>query len=290
MNEQIEKNELSLWLSTYGLLTAEQMLESYGIKLDHDDLKRAINNPDCFYHKILLVPFKNIFNGIIFQQVHDYQVYIQKVFIDYYLSGETSKENESPGASTREDLEAEHNRLIEMNNLFHQEEADQAALFSESQNYLSEHLKVWFKALLLILTEAKNNLAANGIEVSDQLLLSCFNLLIICEKNGTLGNEDWQLMEQRFGQKIPDTLRAEFLKVIGSIDASYASLREGLELFIDRGKAIGINVRRFRSDFYDLILRVNELIRLLPEYTFDQVQDEKNRSSLYFDTRIGEST
>lgn len=288
MSEQIEKNELTMWLSTYGLLTAEQLLESCGIILQHDDLIRALNNPSCFYHKILLVPLKNIFNGIIFQQVHDYQVYVQKVFIDYYLSGETTKEEDSPGAATRGDLEDEHKKLIDMNTAYHQEEANQVALLAECQTYLINYIKGWSQDFLSFLKGIKDRFKSEGIEVDDQVLLHATNLLIICEKNGSLTGADWALIEKRFGQKLPETLRAQLLKVLSNVDSSYEALQQGLELYIERAREISVNVRQFRADFQVLIIRVNELIRLLPDYVFDVALDDKNRSTLYFDARIGE--
>ena len=46
--EQVE-NELSIWLSTYGLITAERILERFQIHLHHEDLLSAIKNPKSFY-------------------------------------------------------------------------------------------------------------------------------------------------------------------------------------------------------------------------------------------------
>src|SRR5947209_7982025 len=100
MNEKhiATQTEIAAWCSTYGLVTAQRLLELYKIKLDPDDLKQALKMPSSFYHGLLKIPMRNVFTGIIWQQARDYQIYAQKLFIDYLLSGETNKEEETPGA------------------------------------------------------------------------------------------------------------------------------------------------------------------------------------------------
>ena len=97
--EQITEPDLSTWFSTYGILTAERVLERFNIRLRYDELLTAVKNPMSVYYMLLRVPIKNVFNGIILQQAHDYQVYAQKLFVDYGLSEETMQSEESPGAA-----------------------------------------------------------------------------------------------------------------------------------------------------------------------------------------------
>ena len=51
---------------------------------------------------------------------------------------------------------------------------------------------------------------------------------------------------------------------------------------------ISVQARSYRSQFFDTIIRVTELMKLLPEYKIDPVQDAINRETLYFDKTIGE--
>src|SRR3990167_11385740 len=91
---QPENEGLSLWLSTYALMTAERLLEHYKIKyihLSHYDLIRALHNPDSLFYRVLQIPFKEVFNGIILQHAKDYQAYVNKTLVDYLLSGEQSR-------------------------------------------------------------------------------------------------------------------------------------------------------------------------------------------------------
>ena len=122
MSEMELGTDLSTWFSTYGLLTSQRILERFNIHLKGDELIAAMKDPGNLNYLWLKVPLKNIFNGIIFQQAHDYQVYAQKLFIDYLLSGDSAKEADSPGANTRESLEEERIKLQEMNEAFAKQE------------------------------------------------------------------------------------------------------------------------------------------------------------------------
>jgi len=54
----------------------------------------------------------------------------------------------------------------------------------------------------------------------------------------------------------------------------------------DSGK-ITQQLSEFRSQFYQLILRTQELLNLHPTYRMDETKQEKNRESLLFDASIG---
>ncbi len=133
MNEKQEQTDWSAWFSTYGLLTAERILERFNVHLPHDELIKAVKDPLSVYFTLLRVPLKNVFNGIIFQQAHDYQMYAQKLFVDYLLSGEDAKDAESPGGMTRDDLEQQRLKLIDMGEAFRKQEDAHQILIAESQ-------------------------------------------------------------------------------------------------------------------------------------------------------------
>lgn len=133
MNEKQEQTDLSAWFSTYGLLTAERILARFNIHLSHDDLIREVKDPSSIYYLLLRVPLKNVFNGIILQQARDYQLYAQKLFVDYLLSGEDAKEADSLGGNTRDDLENQRLNLIELGAAFNKQEEEHQILIAESQ-------------------------------------------------------------------------------------------------------------------------------------------------------------
>ena len=92
MSDEKLENDISQWFSTYGVITAERILGRYQIQLPQTELVAAVKNPFSFYHKLVELPIRNVLNGIVLQQANDYHIYVQKLYIDYLLSGETSKD------------------------------------------------------------------------------------------------------------------------------------------------------------------------------------------------------
>ena len=124
------------WFSTYGLLTANRILDRFKIHLSHDDLVRALKQEDNVYYPLIRVPLKNIFNGIVLEQAYDYQVYLQKLFIDYRLSDEYAKAPDSPGQSIRNDLNDIFNEVSKVIKDFSELRLNHLKLISESQAWL----------------------------------------------------------------------------------------------------------------------------------------------------------
>ena len=210
--------DLSTWFSTYGLLTSQRILERFNIHLTNDELIAAMKDPTNLNYLWLRIPLKNIMNGIIFQQTHDYQVYAQKLFIDYLLSAESGKEADSPGANTRDNLEEERKKLQELNDAFGKQELAHQTLIAESQASLIE-------------------------------------------------------MAKKFENNPAEMLRPEIEKM--------------LSVYIEKTEDMAISFRMYRSQFYDLILRVTELLQLLPDYRPDESKVLENRIPLHFDANIG---
>ena len=220
MNEKKEQQptDWSTWFPTYGVLTAERIFERFNIKLSHDELVNSVNDPQSLYFQLLRVPLKNVFNGIILRQAHDYQIYAQKLLVDYLLSGEDSKDNTAPGAATREDVEMERIKLIETGEAF------------------------------------------RTIEEAHQLL--------IAESQTTLVDLTRDLTALRLAPQTLDHRMTDFL---------------------ERAENNNINLRSYRSQFYNLILRITEFLRLITDYHIDQAKIEQNRASLEFDALIGDA-
>lgn len=147
MSGEKSENDLSHWFSTYGVITAERILNRYHINLAQIDLVAAVKSTFSFYHKVLQIPLRNVLNGIVLQQANDYHVYVQKLFIDYLLSGENSKDESSPGASTREALENARQQLLALGEEYHQKEGEHNHLISSSQNFLIKLSAEFNKAL-----------------------------------------------------------------------------------------------------------------------------------------------
>lgn len=141
MPTELKEIDNSNWTSTYSVLTADRTLGRLNVVLESHELLDAIKNPENAYFQILRVPMQNIFNGIILQQAIDYQVYAQKLYVDYLLSGEGNKDETSPGADAREALEIHRLSLVALGESFAELQLDHKMLISESQAYLKEKAK-----------------------------------------------------------------------------------------------------------------------------------------------------
>lgn len=136
MENSLIENELVKYSSTYAVLTSDRILARFGLHLSSDELAEVMKNKDSVYYQILLVPFKNVINGIVFQQAYDYQIYAQKLFVDYLVSGSGNESSETPGESVREDLEENRNKLIQLGEQFDKDSFAHKTLINKSQGEL----------------------------------------------------------------------------------------------------------------------------------------------------------
>ncbi len=138
MNNGLKEYELLDLSSTYAFLTADRILDRFGLSITQAELAAAMKNVRSVYYQLLLVPFKNIINGIVYQQAYDYQVYAQKVFVDYLVSGSGNDDPEGPGATLREDLDENRLKLVELSEQFDKDAFAHKTLINQSQGQLVE--------------------------------------------------------------------------------------------------------------------------------------------------------
>ncbi|STX29133.1 Uncharacterised protein [Legionella beliardensis] len=286
MSEQSE-NELTGWFSTYGLITAQRILERYRIKLPQEDLLCALKIPDTFYNQLLRLPFRHVFNGIIFQQAQDYQLYAQKLIIDYLLSGESGKEEGSPGTSARAELEKERQLLIDLNKDFHELELEHEKLIAGSQAILIKKAQAWHAKLMTIAKELKKELQALKIKKSETAIAQALTALL-CNFNFKDKPSDWRRAEQILGVSLGNEERAKITDKINELAAYTEDSEDNLADFAQQIASMGRRIREFRTDFYNLILRAKDIIILLPNYRRDLTQEAENKESLFFDPNLGD--
>jgi hypothetical protein len=292
MDEIVNDEQLNKWFSTYGVITAERILGKLNITLPHDELLNAIKSPFSFYHSLLRIPLKNVLNGIVLQQANDYHLYVQKLFIDYLLSGESSKSEDSQGASTRESMENERAQLVILGENFHKLQLKQNEVIAKSQHFLRTIAAEWSNAFESSLAAVNTTLKNSGFENKKSLVRQGIHqALIFCDyiKAESMGNQYLFVEEFNKELNIPLTedLKAkiitnmdEILKIIISFDAQARP-------FIEETDEMAEQARSYRTQFYDTIIRVNELIQLLPDYKINPEQDAINREPLYFDRTLG---
>ncbi|MCP0912870.1 MULTISPECIES: hypothetical protein [Legionella] len=291
MNEETKELDLSQWLSTYGILTAERILERFQIHLQQEELITTIKNPRSIYYQLLRVPLKNVFNGIILQQGHDYQVYAQKLFIDYLLSGQNDKAPEAPGATIREDIENERTTLAKLNDEFNEQELAQQKLIAESQAkliHLSRQLK---KSLQTVTAKINEVLKKHDIIKAEQTVQRAIRLGIIHGDETDLFSEKsffWTKMEEVLQVSLHKELRHESGELLKEFAAHRLEIDNILATYLEQTQEMTLSLRNYRKQFYELILRATELIKLLPDYYQDTAKQAENLAALDFDGSIGE--
>lgn len=281
-------NELSGWFSTYGLITAQRIYDRYGIHLSQDDLIHTLKTPGTFYHRLLIVPLGNVFNGIVLEQATDYQKYAQKQFIDYLLSDENAKSPDSPGANIREDLEAMRLELMERNNAFHRLEIEHEKLIAASQTRIIEYTRKCHEKITQLAQDMKRKLS---LHASEAKVFKALQTGLVYSAAGATPEETGHSlarMEAVLEEPLLSSTRETLLQDINQLQTFFAESADVLEPFHADVKAMEKRLRSTRSDFHAFILRANELFILLPEYRPDPGQVQANREALHFDTNIGE--
>ncbi|WP_419418689.1 hypothetical protein ACNVED_08985 [Legionella sp. D16C41] len=290
MNQQAE-NELSGWFSTYGLITAQRILERYKINLQQEDLLSALKTPQTFYHQLLRLPFRHVFNGIILQQVQDYQLYAQKLIIDYLLSGESGREEGSPGTLARNDLEKERKLLVSLNTDFHELELEHEKLIAHSQAKLIERAENWHNKLITLVKEIKKDLKDHDLTKNEATITQALTALL-CNYNSKdnilTKQHAWQRAEKIFATPLDENIRTKIATKLDELAHYTEDWDSKLAEFAEEVDYISKRLREFRNDFYQLILRAKDIIQLLPEYRLNSSLDEENKESLFFNSDLGD--
>lgn len=291
MDEQSEV-ELGPWFSTYGLITAERILGTYQIKLSQDKLSEAFKSTFSFYHQVLEVPLKHVLNGIVLEQANDYSIYAQKIFIDYLLSAEHSKADEAHGASSREAIENERQQLVILGEEFHKKEIEHLNLIATSQSKLIKITAEFNLALEQAITSVSVSLKQSGsTETKTKIEESITYALTYCDLIDPQLQSNQFLFLEKMNEILKITLnkdlKEEIMEDLTEVLDVVLHFKANIRTYLEQAKEINVQANLFRTQFYDAILRVTELINLLPDYRIDPVQDAANRETLYFDKSIG---
>jgi len=291
MNAEKEEMDLSMWLSTYGLVTVKRVLDRFNIHIDNDELILAISNSQSIYYQLLRVPLKNIFNGIILQQAHDYQVYAQKLFIDYLLSADSQPNEEGPGANTREDLETERLKLISVGEGFNEQESAHINLIAESQARLIELSQNLQASLQIATKKIRSILKEKGIKKEDAFIQKALHTAMIplMSPVDTSDVETYFLksLGEALDVRLTNELKQKLSVVLHDFGDPRVELENMLTPYLKRAAEVGSELRSYRRQFYDIILQTTELINYLPDHLTDDKREQENRSTLYFDPSLG---
>ncbi len=290
MVEQVKVS--NVWLSTYGLITVERVLGHYKIILSQEDLIISLKNPNGFFYKLVQTPLMNVMAGLIRQQAYDLQVYAQKLFVDYLLSGETVKPESSPGGLTRDELETTRLELGSLSKKFHECEYEHNKQIAKCQRIIVQALKPWLKELKKstqnIYALAKKHQVEWSKEQVNALILSLF-------ANLPLSSIDEDPKQVQSYIEWPDSdgkieeLMSIFCECLSPLKKEGQSLIEQTESLEEGAHSIQQEMRQFRKQFEKIIITTNELLRNLPDYHIDTDQDELNRELIMLDTLVTEA-
>lgn len=290
MNGEEIDSELSHWFSTYGIITAERILGRYNVKLAQAELVVAIKSPFSFYHRMLRVPLRNVLNGIILQQANDYHVYVQKLFIDYLLSGENSKGEEAQGASTREVIEKERQQLVALGDEFNNVQGEHDYLIANSQAALIKIAQVFNAELDKAISSLKKILRSpDSSEKKSKIREAINHALIYCNMAEVQNNKYLFIdkMNEVLNVSLSEDLKEKIVNILSEVLQMDMDFDEQISDFVAQTEELSRTANSYRSQFYETILRVVDLLKSLPEYKIDAEQDAINREPLYFDKNIG---
>ena len=141
MAEQVTETQLAEKTYTYGVLLAKNILRNFDIDIMDKNFVDTLNNENHIHYYLLKLPYKYVFNSIILDQAQDYRVYVQKLFIDYLLSGANDAEADSPGAVLRDQLEAERLSLIALGEKFDEFVISNQRIIADAMQQLIEFYK-----------------------------------------------------------------------------------------------------------------------------------------------------
>ncbi|MFC3907626.1 hypothetical protein ACFORL_00850 [Legionella dresdenensis] len=289
MSEIQAENDLTGWVSTYGLVTIQRLLDKYQIKLSPNEIIYTLKTPETFYHRLLRVPLRNIFNGIILQQARDYQLYAQKMFIDFLISPDGSKDEEGPGGGTRYNLEELRTEFVKLNEQYAETETAHKTLIVESQRALIEHAANWNNLLKNAAKAVKGKLSKSG-KSEQQILRALIALLTQYEfKTRQINDKHWSTVEQLLGISLTPEAKEIFSNELHALDEFAANTQGLLIEFAGKINDMAVQLKGYRGEFKKVILRAKELIQLLPEYRVNEIQDQENKEALYFDSELGGS-
>lgn len=285
MAEAALEADLSHLLSTYGLVTAERLLEKYNIHLSRPQLLEALKNHHSIYYKLLRMPVKNVLNGIVLQQAYDYLVFAQKLFIDLLLSGEGAKEGELNTGSTRALLEDKRIELVKWADAFYQQRFEHDTLIGESQIYLIDYTKSFLELVNAGVKRIKSTLL--NFSPADLQKATNEALLHTDLSSMDLNHSFVQAFSETLGSSMNQEQKALVSEAFKDLISWFNVSESNLSTYFYRAQDMARQLDAFRKQFYAIIIQTKELMVSLPEYKHNAEQESINIESLYFDPTIG---
>ncbi len=287
-----EQHRISVvdWFSTYGVITAQRVLEQYDIRLEKNELLYALTNTDVYYHQLLIMPLYNVLNGIILNQVRDYQSYAQTVFIDYLLSPDADNENEQ-NIAARESLEELRQKLLDKNSSVDDIYNQHINLIAKCQAVLIEKTAVSNERLFVCSQQITKQFAEISIHKKDEDVFQALVILVAYYdyKKAQEAEISWTVIASILQIELTSHVKKIFKKAVDDLFPSILQLGEELTAYIDTIKSLANVLREMRSNFRAFIIEIHNAMLYLPSYIERDSTSQMNLEKLQFDAEIGES-
>lgn len=278
--------DLGQVLSTYQWVTACRILETYGLLLPGPYVIELIKTKSSFFYQLLKIPGINILNGIILEQVITYQIFIQKLFVEYLVSGSADVE-ESMGAETRKQLETAREDMLQLSSLVEAQELEREKFIVESQR----KILTWVKEFNAVVKKIRQDLQDEIKAISHEEVIISVNSLyhLFIDADGFCIQNSARV---RFWQEIKVNVTSDLENVLSlntdKIKETESSLTSILDVYYNRAIEARDKLTDLRKNFYLAIATVQNLLNQLPGFQINEEEDAKNRSQLIFDANIGE--
>jgi hypothetical protein len=289
-NNQQSLDKVSLedseWFSTYGILTAQRILQSFYINLDKSELIAALNNKRSIYYQLLRVPLKHVYNGILKEHAHDYQVYAQKLQMDFYLSGQNDKPEDTPGADTREALLTLANQTMALGDEFNQFDLSFKKMIAASQHQLISLATRLQSAITSTSKQIKAVLVNEGNEINLAQIVIAMRQAIVDYQDESEQMITSTSFWAHFQHHLKISMSAEQLSSVQTIFKDFTTIRKSIDdvlsQYLIEANSMTESLKGYRASFRDTVIKSQELIQILPDYNLDVEQDQENLSHLNF--------
>lgn len=274
--------KLSKFFSTYGLITAQKALEKCHINLNPEELLQVLKEPTALYYHVLQLPLGNIYNGIILQQIQDYQLFAQKLFIDYLLHAENEKKEQGGNESSREEITQKRLELINYSEQLQDMTLVQEKLIAQSQKAIIEHMDRLSKAI------RQHIKAEDQHKLSSPLTSKMIHALLM---HHTDLHPITDAMWEHIKLISKEALSEQHLQLISAVSQSLSSTIEDIVRVLAeyniKIKEMFETIKQFRDENRQFVLHLNELIYSIPDYGRDEEKNKANLEALTFDDNLG---
>lgn len=289
MDNKSGEAELSGWMSTYGLLTSERLLEGFHIHLRHNELASALQNTQGLYFRLLRLPLRNVLNGIILQQAYDYKVYMQKMFVDYLLSGKNTQAEEASGSDVVSRLDNLRNTGMSFNETYMAFETSHLTLIADSQKQLISQAgaikRVCEASVKLLKPVLEEDLPESTLRAS----IDAAVIADLYQAANARPQSGWDQVEKKLGATLDAGIKEQIVQTLLPLQEVSQSIDNIEAELIEQIDSMRSQLCDLRAQIYELILKAQELISQLPDYRPDEAQQLENKLEIDFDASIGEA-